>query len=81
MRKLIEIVVKENGRFFAIGTMGASIASFTIVFFLGLVMGIERNLETKILPEASLEVAAERSDIVDTLSLFTGGGKSVTEIS
>jgi putative ABC transport system permease protein len=80
MIRLLNITAKENKRFFVIGGMGVSTGAFMVVFFLGLVAGIDQTVETKIFPEESIEVAAARSDVLDTVSLLSGGRGSSADL-
>ncbi len=80
MIRLLNITSKENKRFFVISGLGVSVGAFIVVFFLSLVAGIDRTVETKIFPEESIEVGAATSDVLDTVSLLSGGKGSSAEI-
>jgi len=70
-------------RFFLMGFLGASAGSFLVVFLLSLLFGIDRAVEKEILRDLFIEVSPSRSEIIDTVLIFSsstrGGSEGIKE--
>jgi putative ABC transport system permease protein len=72
MLRLLRISARGTKRLFAVGAAGVATGAFMVVFFLGLVAGIQNTIETKIFPEGTIEVLSSRSDVLNTVSFLAG---------
>lgn len=82
MKKILAISFKGTRGMMITGGVGVSVGSFILVFFLGLVSGLQRAVNTKIFPEEYLEISLPQSRFLEAVSLMgkaRGGKPLITE--